>query len=643
MSRSAPVRVLLLIASLAGLIGCGNELQDEALGAVDLAPFYQDGATPTNPAGGLPLKIGSLYNALSTKTSSYLAGRPTEYFDFGYVNVTSGRVDPAIAAQFGISTGDSVPKFAPVAPIYFFFDSNGNPLFSLPVKEAKTARWFMHGGLSVRDDNPDSDPSYNNTVYSDRPRRLLTDPVRNSADYQRPIIDDLQDSPAYSGLFEVVEVTAPSGYAPDSIKSLSTLQKGLDDGSFKATRTGAVINCPVLDDRTQVLPTVVGSDVPRPRVEVWYRQKQASCFMVNGWEAIGTRNGDGQLQLYKAGSAASRLSVMDVTKYALGQGEAAVERVVAPVGRLFVPTMTVDNQRGTPVDVRWPQVSIEEGAAPRRTPSDPPGYRPIVWLWDLKLPKADFPYKPENTPFQSASQLDPSQVSPRAGGFTKNVASLGYAILCGEKGKPFPQDPCPALGLACAVDSNLTCAEKRAGFGDYCAPGVAACGVSVPSEDKAAKEFLEKTITQASTNLGYTCHGGENGTGFCYPQCDGTRPNNLIGQTVTKTVSWTLGNQQQMKDVPLPLDDRCGGKLMPGYMCLPIAIPETGVGGRVCLRLCSPRDPDEFNTALCQLPTPVKFSDAYPERDIAADTRCVTSAGIVGCARDVYYQPQGQP
>jgi hypothetical protein len=80
----------------------------------------------------------------------------------------------------------------------------------------------------------------------------------------------------------VVEVTAPDGYEPDSIKSYESLKKGLDSGEFTERGTGKVINCPVLDERMYIEPTAMAYNIPRPRIEVWYRTKQGSCFLADG-------------------------------------------------------------------------------------------------------------------------------------------------------------------------------------------------------------------------------------------------------------------------------------------------------------------------------------------------------------------------
>src|SRR5262245_55877902 len=41
------------------------------------------------------------------------------------------------------------PKFAPINPIYLFFDDQGRPLFSRPYRDSNTGRFWMRGGAAV--------------------------------------------------------------------------------------------------------------------------------------------------------------------------------------------------------------------------------------------------------------------------------------------------------------------------------------------------------------------------------------------------------------------------------------------------------------------------------------------------------------
>src|SRR6185436_9139287 len=164
----------------------------------------------------------------------------------------------------------------------------------------------MRGGQAVLNPNP-ANNAPKNVPYSVRTRNVL-------GDFQRPIVDRLQHNTDYSGLWEIWEVTAPDGYEADSIKSYATLNKGIEGGTFSVRRTKKVINCPVLDDRQYVVPSPLYYGVPHPRIEIWYRTKQGSCFLADGWQTLG----DASNNLYKAGSDSKRLQVFDVISYTIG-------------------------------------------------------------------------------------------------------------------------------------------------------------------------------------------------------------------------------------------------------------------------------------------------------------------------------------
>ena len=130
---------------------------------------------------------------------------------------------------------------------------------------------------------------------------------------------------------------APGGYDVDSIKSYATLKKGLDDGSFVARRTKKVINCPVLDDRQYVTPSPLFYGIPRPRIELWYRTKQGSCFLSDGWLALADGPTE-QANFIKANQDGRRLQMFDTISYTIGSGEGARTTIVAPVSKMYIPT-----------------------------------------------------------------------------------------------------------------------------------------------------------------------------------------------------------------------------------------------------------------------------------------------------------------
>ncbi len=555
----------LLASGASGLAACGGDerLSDDAFGFLDLAPYFFDGSTPQQPTLGLPRQIAP--------HKGWVNGLRAEYYDFGIVmGIVNSRT----------ITNPVTPNFAQVNPMYFFFDSARRPLFSRPVFERRTGLWHMRGGRDVLNPNPRDarDKSGNfierGPVYSQRIRNKLIDtaknpylsnvPPRNVADYQRPIIDFLYPAAQYSGLWEIWEVIVPDGYEPDAIKHFETLQQGIDAGDFDLRRTQRVINCPVLDDRMYVQPTAMSYGAPRPRIEVWYRTKQGSCYLANGWEALGDANGN----LFPARSDGRRLDTFDVLRFTIGAGAGARTTVVAPVARskLYQPRVTLlDQDPGRVYHLRYINDFLSD-ALPRRSPADPPGYSPIRWMHDIVVGQ-DPPYRPGT--FKRLDFIDPAQLAIHAVGtgvarFMRNFPLAGLAVPCAK------DDDCAGLTsapggreLQCNLlpDPNLAVGEPPPGktrpqiimereggprcdlpvvrLGEFCAPGLARCQLGPEGGAYAKPTFtitdpatgMDKTttVTHSATGLvgGYTCHGnpgtpttGLDHTGYCYFRCD---------------------------------------------------------------------------------------------------------------------------
>lgn len=521
-ARLSTVGMCAALAVLAA--GCGEELADDDFGGVDLQPFYADTAT-----GRVPAFIQA--------TRGYHDGQRSNYYNFGTVAVQVGRASPKQQEEYGVG-GVPVPQTAYVNPMYFFFDANGRPLFSWPVREVKTGNFYMQGGEQVRDPNPDPDAP-RNLAYPARARKLLVDPGRNSADYQRPIIDNIFEDIRiisnrgdwrYTGLWEVYKVRAPAGYRPDAIKSWRTLERGWDkgNGEFRIEATGMPLDCPLVDSRTLIRPTVAAfaefePRVPQPLVELWYRRKRVNCFLVHGWEALGAvtmdpmGQGNDTYERYTWGQDSRRLATFDVETKVIGQGVAEKRQTVAPVGRIFSPVIPA---RGGPGVTARPTVmvdtfSVTTGAYPRRSPADPPGYRPFRWLWGIDVGSIaeiglEFDERwyanlnnatPEltNLALVDRAKLSPLTFTisrPRPDGSTEvaneplilNFPMTGRRISCKalidhdkdmRPGDP-PDDPCPKIGLVCPLNqkflhSDEWCQPKRVAFGEYCAPTVADC------------------------------------------------------------------------------------------------------------------------------------------------------------------------
>jgi hypothetical protein len=656
-----------LITGTAALVGCGgDELSDKEYGFIDLAPYFYDGSSSSNPTAGLPREM--------LPQKGWVNGLRAEYYDFGLANSVKRRNDTA------------VPDYAQVPPMYFFFDDGGRPMFSKPVWEPRTALWHMRGGRDVLNPNPRGNAP-RNVPYSVRVRDYLVDPARgNVADYQRPIIDRIQHNGDYTGLWEIVEVTVTdSGYIPDAVKSFETLQKGIDSGAFEVRKTGKVINCPVLDDRTYVTPTAMLYGMPRPQIELWYRTKRGRCFLADGWPTLGDANGN----LFNAKQDARRVQTFDIINYTVGDPmnpETLRQVVVAPFSRMYVPAVRVANQdpARSAVDIRYVHDNLTEGVA-KRNHADPPGYRPIRWLWDVRVPQ-DPPY--EAGTYKSMDAMDPSLQASR-GAWTRNFPLIGVAVPCADDsqcaglrvGPGMPDLQCnrtPSLdihanelppitagrnptnqdALSLQREGGPRCDLPAVRYGEFCAPGVARCQFAPenPMGPYAKPAVLEngmvREITHAATGLvgGYTCQPMN--TGYCFFRCDTEATATLKRDNIMVNYSGPA-NQALKQNLAIDSDVRCGNLL--GYRCLnPATSPTAPViptKNRVCLRQCSTSNPDSMNDQFCgrhdptkpnQFPVVARINEKVDGVDITKGQTCSNRgiSGVAGCQWDPAYEPR---
>ena len=186
----------------------------------------------------------------------------------------------------------------------------------------------------------------------------------------------------------------------------------------------------MVDDRTFVTPSpmvvrmkpdparpdVRPFYVPQPRVEIWYRTKLGSCYLANGWETIGETKVENNRELDPRDPAnvslfpaktdpSRRIDTFDVIRYAVGEGTNQVLSVVVPAGKIYVPKVTIStlNPSQNNYDLRYFGDDITP-AIPRHFDSDPPGYSPITWLWDVTVPQ-DPPYASGS--FKGLGDVDP--------------------------------------------------------------------------------------------------------------------------------------------------------------------------------------------------------------------------------------------
>jgi hypothetical protein len=564
----------LIALSLVALVGCGEEeFNDEAYGAIDLAPYFYDGSSVAAPTAGLPREI--------VGTDGWNSGLRAQYYDFGLVSFSRKRsAAGAVLAE---------PDSGRANPMYFFYEKGSKkPIFSRPIYDARTGTFHMRGGKDTLDPNPKPADAvdaraYYGLPYSARARNTVKDPDRSNADdYQRPLIDLLHNNANYSGVWEVVAVLVDSDYEPDSIKSVKTLLAAEAAGKVTIQRTGKAINCPVLDDRTWVVPSNMRFQTKpeafmevQPRIELWFRTKLGSCFMSNGWETIGETFAEGDKLKDPRDSANVGLrkydelgiDTFDVIRFDVGVAPNVVKTVAVPVGKHYLPKATVARPVGAAVDVRYVGDDLQV-ARPRHFDYEPMGYSPLVWLHEITVPQ-DPPYT--GGAYKDLTTADPQRVAARSGVFVKNFPVAGIASPCTSEtgneceGTPFDlgcnRFPNIELSTADPVGGNIAdvtidreggprCDIKKANFGEYCAPGVSRCESHVEggSEEekiltgekakfaaagpaftmpaatvmggKDANYYKSKGYHKNYVARGYACHPSTGG--YCYLRCDAT-------------------------------------------------------------------------------------------------------------------------
>lgn len=666
---------LSLVASLSA-VGCGEEeFSDEAYGAIDLAPYFFDGSSAANPTAGLPREITGKRGWIGVE-----AGKRAEFYDFGLVNVTRKR------SAAGATLAE--PDTAAANPMYFFFDSNNRPLFSKPVFDRRTGTFHMRGGSDVLDPNPRTPPEGSAEAartytlpYSARARNTVVDPLRGSDDYQRPIIDKLHNDAKYAGVWEIIEVkVTDSGFVPDSIKSAKTLLAAKNAGKVTFRSTGKVINCPVLDDRTWVNPSPLAFQMKptpfmavRPRIEVWFRTKLGSCFLANGWETLGRTADEGgklkdprdfeNVELTGYDNDGARLDTFDVIRFDVGNERNVVRTVVVPVGKHYIPKVTVPTlvAGGGGSDIRYVGDDLQT-AQPRHFDYQPTGYSPLVWLHDITVPQ-DPPYT--GGAFKTLEAADPTRIAARAGVFVKNFPVAGIASECRQDGDVDCADS--PFGLTCnrfpdidlatvnaPTGKNIAdvmiereggprCDVAKVGFGEYCAPGVSRCDTHVVADGDDAKAlggdkpklsttgpkfdmpaatdtvktkyYNDNGYYKSYTNRGYACHPSTGG--YCYVRCDGSATAGAQKDVGYKKDDGSAFDVDNKKDDVAQLAKKfmrtieTGNTSKQWLFNYDARCGGTGMLGymcassrpnaqRVCLRECTTRNTDAENQKICE-------------------------------------------
>ena len=265
-------------------------------------------------------------------------------------------------------------------------------------------------------------------------------------------------------------------------------------------------------------------------MEIWYRTKLGSCYLANGWETLGETKVENNreldprdpknLALFPAKTEANRrIDTFDVIRFAVGEGVNQVLTVVVPAGKIYIPKVTIStmNPAQNNYDLRYFGDDITP-AIPRHYDSDPPGYSPITWLWDVTVPQ-DPPYASGS--FKGLGDVDPlatkarDQVNNNSPVWTRNYPVVGVASPCRSNadcaGFDWQCNVLPDLDLATADlppgkniadltierEGGPRCDIPAVGYGQYCAPGIARCASHVPNSAGTGGQKSDWDLLQA--------------------------------------------------------------------------------------------------------------------------------------------------
>ena len=149
------------------------------------------------------------------------------------------------------------------------------------------------------------------------------------------------------------------------------------------------------------------------------------------------------------------IDTFDVIRYSVGEGVGKVDILEAAVGKIYTPRVTIPVMRpGTAsTDQRYGSDDVTT-AIPRHFADDPPGYSPVVWLYDVTVPQ-DPPYV--HGSYKKLADIDPAKLTPRDTAttvWTKNMPVVGVASPCKDNAA------CGAFDMACNNLPDLTLATS---------------------------------------------------------------------------------------------------------------------------------------------------------------------------------------
>ena len=192
--------------------------------------------------------------------------------------------------------------------------------------------------------------------------------------------------------------------------------------------------------------------------------------------------------------------------------------VVVPAGKIYIPKVTIStmNPAQNNYDLRYFGDDITP-AIPRHYDSDPPGYSPITWLWDVTVPQDRLTPRAPSRVWVTSIRWPPrpairSTTTARSGPAT--TRSSVWLALSGNADCAGFDRQCnvlPDLDLATADlppgkniadltierEGGPRCDIPAVGYGQYCAPGIARCASHVPNSAGTGGQKSDWDLLQA--------------------------------------------------------------------------------------------------------------------------------------------------
>jgi len=451
-------------------------------------------------------------------------------------------------AEYEAVDGGAYPDggFAEVEPVYGFH-------------EQRRVEAYDFGPVKLGDDGrPRVNPMY--VLYDGAGAPLLRlSEDGTKLEGQGAIVETLLDRPDYSPFWRVVAVTVPSGYDESSIKSFETL----DEAGYTMRETGAVVNCPMVEEAATLVRGLTERTRALPRLPVWYRRLQGFCFLVDrGWEILQDPDGGPSLP---ADLAVGEVVYPVIDLYG--------EHVLAKDGRLFA---AVPGDAGYTPLVRVLETFIDEehalgdldafGDAADAVPREPEEIRnmPVRGIVPPCRTNDDCAETatPDDPPLDCNLDLRiPNPVDPALPAFC-DAPPVGFGVECGPGiarcdsfGGPEPP-PENAGQLADLICVGLRAREKR-----FC---YNACD---PDEDDTNED--EDRDSRCANLLDFQCYRirrPRKPDGVCFKKCNSLATNRLVEQCQNPNAD--------TDPAPAPADVTCGnGAFDIGETCDPTAEP----------------------------------------------------------------------